>query len=237
MRYALYFSPAENHPLTKAAARWLGRDAFTGETFPTPDVEGLSRDTVHELTADPRRYAFHATLKAPFELHPDRTEAELIKAAERFAAETTVFDIPNVIVGQLGRFFALVPDTIYPELQHFAGRVVEEFEHFRAPLSEADIARRKPDMLSSAQRANLDRWGYPYVMDEFRFHMTLTGQVPTEQATVMRRELDRRFADFANAPLTIDGLAIFVEPERGAPFIAHSWLPLASAFENRKTAS
>ncbi len=74
-------------------------------------------------------------------------------------------------------------------------------------------------------------------MDEFRFHMTLTGQVPAEEAPAMRRELDRRFADFANAPLTIDGLAIFVEPERGAPFIAHRWLPLASAFENRKTAS
>ena len=237
MRYALYFSPAENHPLTKAAARWLCRDAFTGETFPTPDVEGLSRDTVHELTADPRRYAFHATLKAPFELHPDRTEAELIRAAERFAAETTVFDIPNVIVGQLGRFFALVPDTIYPELQHFAGRVVEEFEHFRAPLSEIDIARRKPDMLSSAQRANLDRWGYPYVMDEFRFHMTLTGQVPPEQASAMRLELDRRFAAFEHKALAVDGLALFIEPSRGAPFHVHRWFPLARSAANRKIAS
>jgi len=237
LRYALYFSPAENHPLTKAAAHWLGRDAFTGETSPTPDVESLAGDTVRELTADPRRYGFHATLKAPFELHPDRTEAELIAAFEHFAAKTPAFDIPNVIVGQIGRFFAIVPDTVYPELQRFAARVVEDFEPFRAPLSEADIARRKPETLSAAHRANLDRWGYPHVMDEFRFHMTLTGKVPPEYQPAMRQELDRRFTAFANAPLTVDGLALFVEAERGAPFIVHRWLPLGSASENRKIAS
>ena len=237
MRYALYFSPAENHPLTKAAARWLGRDAFSNETFPTPVVEGLTTEDVHELTADPRRYAFHATLKAPFELAEGRTEAELIEAFDRFVAENTAFDIPNTIVGQLGRFFAIVPDQVYPELQDFAARIVEDFEPFRAPLSEADFARRKPETLSPAHRANLERWGYHHVMDEFRFHMTLTGQVPAEHAPAMRAELDRRFADFANRPLAIDGLALYVEPARGAPFTALRWLPLASAADNRKTAS
>ncbi|WP_117192947.1 DUF1045 domain-containing protein [Rhizobium terrae] len=237
MRYALYFSPAEHHPLTKAAAHWLGRDAFSGKIFPTPDVDGLSMEQVHDLTADPRRYAFHATLKAPFELAPGRTEAELVAAVERFADETPVFDIPNVIVGQLGRFFAIVPDRVYPDLQQFAARIVEDFEPFRAPLSEADIARRKPETLSAPHRANLERWGYPYVMDEFRFHMTLTGQVPPEQAPFMRAELDHRFAAFTGIPLTIDGLALFIEPERGAPFTAHSRHAFAPAAANRKTAS
>jgi putative phosphonate metabolism protein len=237
LRYALYFSPAENHPLTAAAARWLGRDAFTGDTFPTPDVSTLDRDDVHQLTADPRRYGFHATLKAPFELASGRTEEELIAAVEQFAAATPAFQIPNVIVGQLGRFFAIVPDRIYPDLQDFAARVVTEFEAFRAPLSEADIARRNPEKLNPAQRSNLERWGYPYVMDEFGFHMTLTGQVPPEQAPVMQAELQRRFSPFTDQPLTIDGLALFVEPERGVPFTVHRWCALAPAPDARKTAS
>lgn len=236
MRYALYFSPAADHPLTKTASRWLGRDAFTGEAFSTPEVDGLSPEEVHALTADPRRYAFHATLKAPFELAENRSEAELNAAFEQFAATTQAFDIPNVIVGQLGRFFALVPDQVYPELQDFAARIVEEFEPFRAPLSEADIARRKPDTLSPEHRANLMRWGYPHVMDEFRFHMTLSGQVPPEQAPAMRAALEPRFAEFINTPLSIDGIALFVEPARGADFIAHRWLPLKPALETRKTA-
>lgn len=236
MRYALYFSPAADHPLTKTASRWLGRDAFTGEAFSTPEVDGLSPEEVHALTADPRRYAFHATLKAPFELAENRSEAELNAAFEQFAATTPAFDIPNVIVGQLGRFFALVPDQVYPELQAFAARIVEDFEPFRAPLSDADIARRKPDTLSPEHRANLMRWGYPHVMDEFRFHMTLSGQVPPEQAPAMRAALEPRFAKFITPPLSIDGIALFVEPARGADFIAHRWLPLKPALETRKTA-
>lgn len=236
MRYALYFSPAADHPLTKTASRWLGRDAFTGEAFSTPEVDGLSPEEVHALTADPRRYAFHATLKAPFELAEGKTEAELVAAFEQFAATTQAFDIPNVIVGQLGRFFALVPDQVYPELQAFAARIVEDFEPFRAPLSDADIARRKPDTLSPEHRANLMRWGYPHVMDEFRFHMTLSGQVPPEQAPAMRAALEPRFAEFTHKPLSIDGIALFVEPARGADFIAHRWLPLKPALETRKTA-
>jgi putative phosphonate metabolism protein len=237
LRYAIYFSPAADHPLTKTASRWLGRDAFTGETFQTPEVAGLSTEEVHGLTADPRRYAFHATLKAPFELAEDKSEAALIDAFEAFAAETQAFDIPNLIVGQLGRFFALVPDQVYPDLQAFAARIVEDFEPFRAPLSEADIARRKPETLSPQHRDNLMRWGYPHVMDEFRFHMTLSGQVPPEQAPAMRAALEPRFSAFTNKPLAIDGIALFVEPARGADFTAHRWLPLKPASETRKTAS
>lgn len=237
MRYALYFSPAADHPLTTAASRWLGRDAFTGDTFATPHVAGLASEDVHALTADPRRYAFHATLKAPFELAEDRSEADLLEALERFAAATPAFDIPNIVIGQLGRFFALVPDRIYPDLQEFAAGIVEKFEPFRAPLTDADIARRKPETLSPAHRENLIRWGYPHVMDEFRFHMTLTGQVEPEQSAAIRMALDARFADFIDKPLSINGLSIFVEPERGAPFTTLRWLPLQPTPDSRKTTS
>jgi putative phosphonate metabolism protein len=236
LRYALYFSPAADHPLTKTASRWLGRDAFTGDAFPTPDVAGFATEELHALTADPRRYAFHATLKAPFELAEGRSETELVEAFDDFVAAVPAFEIPNVVIGQLGRFFALVPDAVYPDLQAFAARVVEEFEPFRAPLSETDIARRRPETLSPAHRDNLMRWGYPHVMDEFRFHMTLSGQVPPEQAPAMRDALESRFAAFIDRPLSIDGLAIFAEPERGAPFTALRWRPLAPAPQIRKTA-
>lgn len=236
MRYAIYFSTAADHPLTKTASRWLGRDAFTGETFATPEVAGLSTEEVYALTADPRRYAFHATLKAPFELAEGKSETQLIKSFEEFAATSQAFDIPNVVIGQLGRFFALMPEKVYPELQAFAARIVEEFEPFRAPLSDADIARRKPETLSPEHRANLMRWGYPHVMDEFRFHMTLSGQVPPEQAPAISAALEPRFAEFINRPLAIDGVALFVEPARGADFVAHRWLPLTHVSQIRKTA-
>ncbi len=229
MRYALYFTPPEDDPLTKIAARWLGRDVFSGEDLTLEPVSGFMHDQVTTLTSDPRRYGFHATLKAPFELADGQSEDALVEALGRFSADTRAFDIPSVAVGQLGSFFALVPEEPHRQLQDFAASVVEAFEPFRAPLSDADIARRKPEKLTDAQRANLIRWGYPYVMEEFRFHMTLTGPVEPDASAAVASLLHERFAAFCGRPLRISGLALCVEKDRGAPFTIHSWLPLGGA--------
>ncbi|MGZ2431360.1 DUF1045 domain-containing protein [Rhizobium redzepovicii] len=229
MRYALYFSPPKDDPLTGAASLWLGRDAFSDETYPAPEHERLGAAEQFELTADPRRYGFHATIKAPFPLAASVTERDLMAVVEEFAARTEAFEIPKLVLGQLGRFFALVPGSVHQPLQDFAAKVVRSFEPFRAALTEADMARRNPEKLSDSQRANLQRWGYPYVMEDFGFHMTLTGQVPEPRASVMKTILTERFADFTGRPLTISGLAVFTEETRGAPFKVHSWLPLSGA--------
>ncbi|QYA13405.1 DUF1045 domain-containing protein [Rhizobium sp. AB2/73] len=228
MRYALYFTPPKDDPLTSLAARWLGRDAFSNEIFSDKAMAPLPEDHA-ELTADPRRYGFHATLKAPFELAASVTERDLLEVAAEFASQTKAFTIPELVLGQLGHFFALVPGSVYQPLQDFASRVVKTFEPFRAPLSDHDIARRKPEGLTEPQRANLLRWGYPYVNDEFRFHMTLTGRVPSERQPELQAILAGRFAEHTGKPLDISGLAVFVEEERGAPFTVRSWLPLAGA--------
>nr|WP_156612792.1 DUF1045 domain-containing protein [Agrobacterium vitis] len=229
VRYALYFTPPKDDPLTLAAKRWLGRDAFTGADLDRQPVEGFSDDEITALTADPRRYGFHATLKAPFSLKEGESEAALLEMFSRFCKATPAFEIPKVVVNQLGPFFAVVPDSAHQPLQDFAASVVEAFEPFRAPLSEADIIRRKPENLSERKRALLETWGYPYVMEEFRFHMTLTGPVDAERSDAMRAVLENRFADFTNRALPIGGLGLFVEPSRNAPFTVHRWLPLAGS--------
>lgn len=235
MRYALYFTPAASDSLALAAARWLGRNAFNGTAIDRPAIAEFSADALAALTADPRRYGFHATLKAPFALAEGRTEAELVADLGRFSSEIEAFDIPELIVGRLGSFFALVPGGDCEPLQSFAGEVVRRFDRFRAPLSSADIARRKPDELSAEERQNLVQWGYPYVFDTFRFHMTLTGRVPSEHAASMEQALIRHFADFHGQPLSITSLALFREPSRGADFTVHSLFPLGGA-ANRKIA-
>lgn len=235
MRYALYFTPPASDPLTLAAQRWLGRNAFTGANLEQPAVSGFDAAALSGLTADPRRYGFHATLKAPFTLAEGRSEAELIAEIGRFVSEVEPFEIPEAIVGRLGSFFALVPGDHFDPLQVFAGEVVRRFERFRAPLTSADIARRKPDELTAAERQNLVQWGYPYVFDEFRFHMTLTGRVPAERRDAVERVLLDQFAEFHGRPLAIHGLALFREPSRGADFTVHSLFPLGGA-ANRKTA-
>lgn len=235
MRYALYFTPPASDPLTLAAQRWLGRNAFTDTALAQPAVGGFDAGVLSGLTADPRRYGFHATLKAPFTLAEGRSEAELVAEVGRFVSETESFEIPEVVIGRLGSFFALVPGDHCEPLQSFAGEVVRRFERFRAPLTSADIARRKPDELTAAERQNLVQWGYPYVFDEFRFHMTLTGRVPAESRDALETILLDQFAGFHGRSLTVAGLALFREPSRGADFTVHSLFPLGGA-ANRKTA-
>ncbi|MXN46679.1 DUF1045 domain-containing protein [Shinella kummerowiae] len=235
MRYALYFTPSASDPLTLSAQRWLGRNAFTGAALEQPSVNGLDGAALAGLTADPRRYGFHATIKAPFSLAEGRSEAELVAEIGRFVSETEPFEIPEIIVGRLGSFFALVPADECAPLQGFAGEVVRRFERFRAPLTSADIARRKPDELTATERQNLVQWGYPYVFDEFRFHMTLTGRVPAERRDAVEGVLLDQFADFHGRPLAVHGLALFREQSRGADFTVHSLFPLGGA-ANRKTA-
>ena len=233
MRYAFYISPDRDAPLTAAAERWLGANPFTGETRSLEPQGDFSAAELTALTADPRRYGFHGTLKAPFELAPGVSEEELLGAFEAFAESSAPFRIPEMVLGQLGPFFALVPTSHCPDLQAFADATVRHFSRFRAPLSESDIARRKPETLSTQMRSNLFDWGYPYVFESFRFHMTLTGQVPVGRQAAMKALLEQEFAPFIGQPMDVSTLALFVEPARGAPFTVHSLLPLGGTSKRK----
>ncbi len=228
VRYAIYFAPPADDRLSQTASRWLGRDAFTGQDLALPTIAGIDEATQRTLTADPRRYGFHGTLKAPFELAEGRDEDELLSIFECFVADLDPFEIPEIVLHQLGPFFALVPSALSAELQDLAEDAVHRFDPFRAPLSEADFARRKPESLPERQRRYLREWGYPYVFEEFQFHLTLTGPVPTETSGVMRSALESTFAEHIGKPLHVTSVALFVEPERGAPFTVRSLLPLGS---------
>lgn len=227
MRHALYVAPPADHPLTRAAVSWLGRDAFGGPAVTDPPAEtGLEPEFWKTITADPRHYGFHATIKAPFRLAEGRTSAELETAVETFAGKHKAFEI-TLALAAIGPFFALIEDEPSAALADFAGAVVTDFEPFRAPLSEADYARRRPERLSPRERDLLDQWGYPYVFDQFQFHMSLTGAVPVERQEDVYKALKRHFRAFIGKPLTISHLALFDEPESGADFNVRALCPLA----------
>ncbi|MEW9835528.1 DUF1045 domain-containing protein [Mesorhizobium marinum] len=235
MRYAIYFTPGRNDPLTRIAASWLGRDPFSGGQPGAPAVTGLSPAEIAYHTASARRYGFHATLKAPFRLADNATEAELDQAIASYAASAEPILLSKLVPARIDGFLALVPGSPAPDLDAFAGDVVTTFDRFRAPLSEAEIKRRNPDALSPEEFRNLMRWGYPYVFESFRFHMTLTGRVPDADLPRVRAAIDEVFAAALEEPARIDGLALFVEPEPGAPFEVKSWYGLGQ-HTARKTA-
>ncbi|MDG4885484.1 DUF1045 domain-containing protein [Mesorhizobium sp. WSM4884] len=222
MRYAIYFTPRQDEPLARIAANWLGRDPFGTATRPVEAVADLSAAEVAFHTASARRYGFHATLKAPFRLAPNETETSLRAALDDFAEATPPVVIPRLVVGQIDGFFALVPEAPFDPLNSFAGEVVRAFDRFRAPLTEAEIERRSPDSLKPDEFRNLCQWGYPYVFETFRFHMTLSGRVGSQESPRLRAAIDSLFADVLQHSVPVDGLALFVETEPGAPFMVLS---------------
>ncbi|RVD57881.1 DUF1045 domain-containing protein [Mesorhizobium sp. M2D.F.Ca.ET.185.01.1.1] len=222
MRYAIYYTPRQDEALARIAANWLGRDPFGAATRPVEAVGDLSAAEVAFHTASARRYGFHATLKAPFRLAPSETEASLRAALDAFAEATPPVVVPRLVLGQIDSFFALVPETQFAPLNNFAGEVVRAFDRFRAPLTEAEIERRSPDALKPDEFRNLCQWGYPYVFDTFRFHMTLSGRVGPQESPRLRAAIDGLFADVLRQPVPVDGLTLFVENEPGAPFMVLS---------------
>lgn len=223
MRYALYFAEPASDPLMQLGNAWLGRDTFTGTDLPQTEVAGLEPARFEELTTDPRRYGFHGTLKAPFSLRDGQSEAALVEACEAFAGEIAPYDIEGLSVNRLGRFLALTPEVEEAELRAFAALCVRCFEPFRAPLSAADIERRRKAGLSPKLDTYMTEWGYPYVFDEFRFHMTLSNKLEDDgEAALLKKAAEDFFAGVTGKARTCRHFALYAEPERGAPFQVHT---------------
>ncbi len=218
-RYAVYYAPATESALWRFGSAVLGYDALTGEDLPFAVPPGCDPALWPALTEEPRRYGFHATLKAPFELAEGRSEEQLRAFARNHAAGLDAVELAGLRVTALGSFVALTPSEPSEALQRFAFSAVQAFELFRAPLSEADRARRLKSPLTPAHHAYLQAYGYPYVGDAFRFHMTLTGSLPSEQTGPVKQALEVAYAAALPAgPVRIDRFALFKQDERAGRF-------------------
>ena len=208
-RYAIYYVAAAGSDLDRFGAQLLGYDALDGADLPFPDGIVQSVPDWRDLTRDPRKYGFHATLKAPMSLAHGKTEAELLAACEAFAGTPRPIPVIRPVVDSISGFIAVVPAEPSAELERLAADCVREFDSFRAPLTPEDRARRNPSALTPRQCEHLDRWGYPYVMEEFRFHMTLTGRLDAERREPILTMLRNRFSALGLKTLAIDRIAVF----------------------------
>lgn len=220
-RLALYWAPEADDPLHAAGSSWLGRDAATGAVLPQPSLPGLD---LAEATADPRGYGLHATLKPPFRLANGFAAARDATAA--LAARIAPFELPPLAVHDLDGFLALRETAPCHALHAFADACVEALDAHRAPATEAEIARRRPERLPPRQRAHLDRWGYPYVFEEWRFHVTLTRRLKPEEKAVILPAVTAHLGDAPGLARRVGAISLFVQPAPGAPFTIAERLPL-----------
>jgi putative phosphonate metabolism protein len=218
-RFAVYAAP-EPGPLAAFAADWLGWDPAAGERRSHPEVPGLPLP-VADLTAAPRKYGFHGTLKPPFRLTTSRAALEADLGAFATANAPVVLD--GLRLARIGRFLALVPEGDTSGLGALASGVVQALDTHRAPPSEAELARRRAAGLSARQEALLTAWGYPYVLEEFRFHFTLTGPLDPDMQAAAAAALDPVLAPLLPRPFVIRDLCLFGEDAEGMFHILHRY--------------
>ena len=218
-RYAIYFVPPPSSRLYRYGSAILGFDSYTGNNVAFPESFGGGAVNWNELTATPRRYGFHATLKAPFFLAPSCTEQQLVNALQSFAGLGHAAHGFKPTLHEIEDFIAVVPQEAESSLNALAASCTTIFDAYRAPMAPQERARRLASGLSQSQIQNLDRWGYPFVLAEFRFHMTLTGAVPQRRKQAVLAALRDGLHHMKVEPsITIERLALMKQETADAPF-------------------
>jgi putative phosphonate metabolism protein len=220
-RVAVYYAPQPDDALFAEAATWLGRDPECGAPVPQPDIPNIA-----DVTAEPRLYGFHATLKPPMRLAEGRQWLDVVEAAIGIAGRTAPFDLPRLAVSDVFGFLALRETVPCPPLQALADACVEHLDPFRAPTSDAELARRRRAKLTPQQDAMLVRWGYPYVFDTWFFHMTLTRRLNAEEKTFYQPAAEAHLACALAISRRITDICLFVQPSPGKPFVIQRRLKL-----------
>ena len=217
-RYALYYAPAARSELWMRGCRWLGRDPERDEALEQPSVPGFDPVRIAALTDSARRYGVHATLKPPFRLRAGCGEADLERAIAALARTQRRFMLPPLQVERLDGFLALVPHGEHADLLRLARCCVTQLDALRQPPDGAELARRRAAGLSARQEELLSCWGYPHVLEEFRFHLTLTERLDAQDDAHLRPWLCAWFAPARSATLAVEDLALYVEDTPGKPF-------------------
>lgn len=202
--------------LADFGAAWLGWDAQRACVVAQPDAG------VAEITATPRKYGFHATLKPPFRLAEGQGAAQLQQAVTDLASRTAPAQADGLALTRLGRWFALTPTGDAAGIARVAAACVTDLDQFRAPPSEAELEKRRAGGLSAAQEAHLARWGYPYVLDQFRFHLTLTGKVDREYLDTTETRIRAALPDLP-APFVLDTVCLCGERADGRFELLHRY--------------
>jgi hypothetical protein len=210
MRVALYWAPEPGDALAIAGNAWLGRDPECGVDVTQPCISGIG-----EATAAPRLYGFHATLRPPMRLITGWED--FLVAVRALAAGLAPFDLPPLVVDNLDGFLALREAVPCQALHTLAAACVRATDTHRLAPSPAELAQRLAAGLSPAEEALLRRWGYPYVMERWRFHMTLTRRLAGEEPKRLRPAAEAHFAESLAMRRRVTEIAVFTQASVSPP--------------------
>ena len=228
-RYAIYYVPRLESDLGQFGNAWLGYDPVSGKDIPRPTVQGMTSQEIVSITKGAGRYAFHGTLRSPFKLRKNRSLSSLDKALQSFAAKVHPIICGPLSIRSIGRFLALVPDDPENQIPGLAEKCMRAFDNFRLAPGKQELDRRRQAGLTDIQEQLLLRWGYPFVMEEFRFHLTLSDKLEGMDLIRYQALLEKHCNGLCKEPFVIDEIALLGDPGQGGKFEEISRYKLSAA--------
>lgn len=216
-RYAIYWVPEPGSALAKFGECWFANGSDSGTDL-ARETFGLPHTLACRATKAPSHYGIHATLKAPFRLRENTTEAELQGALEAFCAARRRVTGGPLKLSRFQGYLGLVLSNAAADADWLAEQCVILFDRFRAPLDETDRQRREIGGMNPAEGAFFEAFGYPYVLSEFQFHVSLAGPLDEADLEAVEAALGPPLRSFEQEPLRIESLCLLGEPQGDGNF-------------------
>ena len=221
-RYAIYYAPPKESSLEEFGRYWFGWDPLNAKLINNKQrinylngfgIKNLKNIDKNVLIA--KKYGFHGTLIPPFKLNKNYSTNLLFKKTEDIAKKFKKFKFYKFKLKKMNNFYAFVQNKKNNNINKLSNRLVRELFKFRSPLTKKEIDRRNPSKLSKLQLNILYKWGYPYLMSEFNFHMTLASEVTGNKLYLELKKIERNKEIILNEINNFDKIYIFGENQKG----------------------
>ncbi len=221
-RYAIYYAPPKESNLEEFGRYWFGWDPLNAKLINNKQrinylngfgIKNLKNIDKNVLIA--KKYGFHGTLIPPFRLNKNYSTNLLFKKTEDIAKKFKKFKFYKFKLKKINNFYAFVQNKKNNNINKLSNRLVRELFKFRSPLTKKEIDRRNPSKLSKLQLNILYKWGYPYLMSEFSFHMTLASEVTGNKLYFELKKIEKNKEIILNEINNFDKIYIFGENQKG----------------------
>lgn len=221
-RYAIYYAPPKESNLEEFGRYWFGWDPLNAKLINNKQrinylngfgIKNLKNIDKNVLIA--KKYGFHGTLIPPFKLNKNYSTNLLFKKTEDIAKKFKKFKFYKFKLKKINNFYAFVQNKKNNNINKLSNRLVRELFKFRSPLTKKEIDRRNPSKLSKLQLNILHKWGYPYLMSEFNFHMTLASEVTGNKLYFELKKIEKNKEIILNEINNFDKIYIFGENQKG----------------------
>ena len=221
-RVAIYFLPKKNSSLENFGKNLLGRDINKKKKISLTRRQKyfISRgftffDELKDYCEQPAKYGFHATLKAPFRLKRNVKTKNFYDVISHIAAQHSRFKIQGLKIVYSKKFTFITSRKPNKLLINLENDLVKHLDTFRAELNKKEIKKRIPDSLTFKQNKYLKEWGYPFVFDQFKFHMTLMNQNNNKLSNKQKLELEKLIYKISNNVIEFNEISLLGENKNG----------------------